>query len=99
VLVVDRDYVCWHEARRAVWAADKNVGLAAVAKSVEHMGHGEQITLVVDEKGVAEERVTVAPRAGGIVKLIHKGTDRGGKGGVIGNVLGSGGGKQAQQQA
>jgi hypothetical protein len=50
-----------------VWSTDDQVGLAAVAKSAENVGVGEEVALLVDEEGVAEEGVMIAARGGGFV--------------------------------
>ncbi len=72
------------EAGRGVGSADDERGLAAIAERFEDVGVGEQVALLVDEKGVAEEGVVVAARGGGLVEAVDYGAD-GGVGGCAVN--------------
>src|SRR5437879_4504872 len=71
------------EVRRSVGAANKDVGLAAVAEVIEDVGGREEIALFVNEEGVAEETVVVAAGGGGLVELIDDRAHRGGGRGVV----------------
>lgn len=68
-----RDDAGLQQLRRSIDAIDENVRLAAVAERFEDMRNGEQITLVVDEEGVAEECVVVAARSGALIVRINNG--------------------------
>ncbi len=75
-----------NELRRAVRAADENVGLAAVAESFQDVGDREEVPLFVNEEAVAKEAVAVAARGWRSVQLINHRADSGGKRGVVGRV-------------
>src|SRR6266446_6814340 len=60
----------WEKDRGAIGAADEDVGLATVAKSLQDMGGREEVPLFADEEAVAKEAVVVAARGGGLVQLI-----------------------------
>jgi len=87
---VDGDDGGLEQARRGIGPADDEVGLAAVAEGFENVSVGEQVALLVDEKGVSEEGVVVAARGGGLVEAVHNGA-HGGVGGcvLLGTVRGS----------
>jgi len=87
------------KARRAIRAADQDVGLAAVAKGFQDMGDRQKITLFVNEEGVAKETVVVTARRRGLVELINDGADGGGERGVVSKILGRGPGRQAAKVA
>jgi hypothetical protein len=77
----------WEKDRGAIGAADEDVGLATVAKSLQDMGRRKEIPLLVDEETVAKEAVVVATRGGGLVQLIDDGADGGGEMVVVGKGL------------
>lgn len=87
------------KARRAIRAADENVGLAAVAKGFQDVGDRQKVTLFVNEEGVAKETVVVTARGWGLVELINDGADGGGERGVVSKILGRGAGRQAAEEA
>jgi len=68
---------------RAVGPADKNVGLAAVAKGLNDVGGGEQVALFIDEEAVAKETVVVAASGWRLVKLVNDRADGGRKSGIL----------------
>jgi len=76
--------------RRAISAADQDVGLAAVTEVFEDMGGGEEIALIVDEEAVAEETVVVAAGRRRLIELIDDGADRRGERSVVSRRLGCG---------
>jgi len=76
--------------RRAISAADQDVGLAAVTEVFEDMGDGEEIALIVDEEAVAEETVVVAAGRRRLIELIDDGADRRGERSVVSRLLGCG---------
>ena len=61
---------------RRVGAIHENVRLAAVAKRLEDVSDGEEIALLVNEKGVAEKRVVIAAPGGALVIGIDDGAER-----------------------
>ncbi len=72
------------EAGRGVGTADNEVGLAAVVEGFEDVSVGEQVALLVDEEGVAEEGIVVAAWGSGFVEAVDDGAD-GGVGGCAVN--------------
>ena len=85
------------ETWRGIGSANNQVGMAAIAEGVEDMGVGEEITVLVDEEGVAEEGVVIAARGGGFVEAIDDRAD-GGIGGdagrnMVGDLSGEGAGE------
>ncbi len=76
--------------RRAISAADQDVGLAAVTEVFEDMGDGEEVALIVDEEAVAEETVVVAAGRRRLIELIDDGADRRGEWSVVSRLLGCG---------
>ena len=77
VLQVGGDDGGLEKAGRGVGSADDEVGLAAVAEGLENVSVGEQVALLVDEKGVAEEGVVVTARGGGFVEAVNDRADGG----------------------
>ena len=75
---------------RGVGSADDEVGLAAVAEGVEDVSVGEQVALLVDEKGVAEKGVVIAARGRGFVEAVDDRAD-GGVEGYVGRRMVRGG--------
>ena len=86
------------EARRAIRAADQDVGLAAAAKGFQDMGDRQKVTLFVNKEGVTKETVVVTARGWGLVELINDGADGGGERGVVSKILGRGTGRQAAEE-
>ena len=86
------------KARRAIRAADQDVGLAAVAKGFQDMGDRQKVTLFVNEEGVAKETVVVPARGRRLIKLIGNGADGGGERGVVSKVPGRGPNRQAAEE-
>ena len=86
------------KARRAIGAADENVGLASVAEGFQDMGDRQKVTLLVNEEGVAKKTVVVTVRGWGLVELINDGADGGGERGVVRKVIGRGTGRQAAEE-
>src|SRR5467141_1969893 len=86
------------KARRAIGAADQDVGLAAVAKGFQDVGDRQKVTLFVNEEGVTKETVVVTARGWGLVELINDGADGGGERGVVSKILGRGTGRQAAEE-
>ena len=88
--------------RRAISAADQDVGLAAVTEVIEDVGSGEEIALVVDEESVTEEAVVVAAGRRRLIELIDDGADRRGERSVVSRVPGCAydceGGEEAGEQ-
>jgi hypothetical protein len=76
------------QAGRGIGAANDQVRLATVAKSIEDVGVGEQIALLVDEEGVAEEDVMIAARRGRFVEAVDDGADGGVRCGAGGKIVG-----------
>ncbi len=87
-----------NELRRAVGAADENVGLAAVAKSLQDVRDREEVALIVNEEAVAKEAVVVPARGWRSIQLINHGTDGGGESRVVGRVLGNRADRQAAEE-
>jgi hypothetical protein len=87
------------KARRAIRAADQDVGLAAVAKGFHDVGDRQKVTLFVNKEGVAKETVVVTARRRGLVELINDGAHGGGEIGVVSKILGRGTGRQAAEEA
>jgi len=85
------------KARRAIGAADKDVGLAAVAKGFQDVGGRQKVPLFVNEEGVAKETVMLTSRGWGLIKLIGDGTD-GRERGVVSKVPGRGPNRQAAEE-
>ena len=86
------------KARRAIGAADQDVGLAAVAKGFQDVGGRQKVTLFVNEEGVAKETVVVTARGWRLIKLIGNGADGGGERGVVFKVPGRGPNRQAAEE-
>jgi len=86
------------KARRAIGAADEDVGLAAVAKGFQDMGGRQKVTLLVNEEGVAKETVVVTAGGWGLIELINDGTDSGRERGVVSKVPGRGPNRQAAEE-
>ena len=86
------------KARRAIGAADKDVGLAAVAKGFQDVGGRQKVPLFVNEEGVAKETVVVTARGWGLVELINDGADSGGERGVVSKVPGRGPNREAAEE-
>src|SRR6266480_230632 len=87
----------WKQARRTIGAADQDVGLAAVLKSLQDMGGRKEIAMFVNEKGIAEETVVVTARGWRLVELINDRANRSGKSGVVGKVPGRRTSRQAAE--
>lgn len=75
------------EARRSIGTANDEVRLAAVAEGVEDVGVGEEVALLVDEEGVAEESVMIAARGRGFVEAVDDRADSGVGGGAGRNMV------------
>jgi hypothetical protein len=84
-----------NQLRRAIGAAHKDVGLAAVVKGFQDVGDRQQIPLFVNEEPVAKEAVVVATRGWRSVELINDGADGGGERRILREVLGCGPDHQA----
>jgi hypothetical protein len=65
------------QAGWGVGSTDDDVGLASVMERFENVSVGEQVALLVDEEGVAEEGVVVAARGGGFVEAVDNRADSG----------------------
>jgi hypothetical protein len=87
------------ELRRTIRAGDEDVGLAAVAKSLQHMGHRQNVPLFVNEEAIAKEAVAVTSGGWGLIQLINDRADRGRERGVISAPLGSDRGPKAAAKA
>jgi hypothetical protein len=99
VFCVHGNHVGSNELRGTIRAGDENVGLAAVAKSLQHMGHRQNVPLFVNEEAVAKEAVAVASGGRGLIQLIDDRADRGRERGVFSSPLGNDRGPQAAEQA
>ncbi len=66
----------WEDAGRGVGLTQDEVGLAAVTEGLENMGVGEQVALLVDEEGVAEEGVVIAALGRGFIEAVDDRADR-----------------------
>lgn len=89
VLQIAGDDGDFEQLRRSVQAVHEDVGLAAVAKRFEDVRDGEEIALIVDEEGVAEEGVVEAAGAGSLVVGINDRAERGVEGNFGGSVRGN----------
>lgn len=98
VFLVDGNHFGPKKLRRAIGAADENVGLSAVAKGLQNMRDGKDVTLFVDEEAVAKEAVVVAPRGWGLIQLINDGADRGRERGFFSGRLRRDNGPQAAEK-
>src|SRR4030088_1333192 len=98
VFFVDRNHAGSKKLRRTVGTAHKDIGLAAVAKGLQHMGDRQNVALFVNEEAVAKEAVAVATRGWGLIQLINDGADRGGGRGVLGGLPVSDCGSKATKQ-
>src|SRR6202171_5969658 len=98
VFRVHCDDCCLKKARRAIGAADEDVGLAAVAKGLQDVGGRQKVPVFVNEEGVAKETVMVTARGWELIKLIGNGADSGGERGVVSKVPGRGPNRQAAEE-
>lgn len=64
VLRIFGDHSDLQQLGRGIGPIHENVGLAAVTKRLEHVGDCEEIALIIDKEGVAEECVMVAAGSG-----------------------------------
>jgi len=88
VLWIFGDHGDLQQLGRGVRPVHEDVWLAAIAKGFENVSDGEEIAFVVDEEGVAEERVMVAAGSGGLIVGVNDGAHRGDSGVVGGACLG-----------
>ena len=74
--------VGFEELRRGVGPVNEDVGLAEIAESLQDVRGGDEITLRIDEEGVAEKSVANAFAAGRFVAGINDGTECGFESGI-----------------
>ena len=87
--------ICLEEPGRGVGPSDDQVGLATVSEGFEDVGVSEQVALLVDKEGVAEEGVVVAARGGGLVEAVDDRADGGVRAWVVRRTIRGGQGKSA----
>ena len=84
VFPVHGDELGLEQLRRGHGAIDEDVRLAAaIAKRAQDVRGGEQVALIVDEEGVAEKDVLVAPGRRRLIDGIDDGANGGGKRGIV----------------